>query len=201
MSVQSRARNGAGSQPSQQMGAAELGSSSQRCVCVVPRQKWHWHTAISTDGSCRSRFEPSQQMGAAELGSSSQRCVCAVPRQKFWLTAISTDGSCRTRFELSEMSVQSRARNGTGSQPSQQMGAAELGSSSQRCQQMGAAELGSSSQRCVCAVPRQKWHWLTAISTDGSCRTRFELSEMCLCSPAPEMALAHSHLNRWELPN
>ena len=174
--MQSRARNGTGSQPSQQMGAAELGSSSQRC----------------------------QQMGAAELGSSSQRCVCAVPRQKWhWLTAISTDGSCRTRFELSEMclcspaemagsshlrdvSVQSRARNGTGSQPSQQM---------------GAAELGSSSQRCVCAVPRQKWHWLTAISTDGSCRTRFELSEMCLCSPAPEMALAHSHLNRWELPN
>ena len=88
------------------------------------------------------------------------------------------------------MSVQSRARNGTGSQPSQQMGAAELGSSSQRCQQMGAAELGSSSQRCVCAVPRQKWHWLTAISTDGSCRTRFELSEMCLCSPASEMTLA-----------
>ena len=167
MSVQSRARNGTGSQPSQQMGAAELGSSSQRCVCAVPRQKWHWLTAISTDGSCRTRFEP-------------------------------------------------RARNGTGSQPSQQLGAAELGSSSQRCQQMGAAELGSSSQICVCAVPRQKWHWLTAISTDGSCRTRFELSEMstdgscrtrfelsemCLCSPAPEMALAHSHLNRWELPN
>ena len=146
--MQSCVRNGSGSQPSQQMGAAELGSSSQRCVCAVPRQKWHW------------------------------------------LTAISTDGSCRTRFELSEssrdVSVQSRARNGTGSQPSQQM---------------GAAELGSSSQRCVCAVPRQKWHWLTAISTDGSCRTRFELSEMCLCSPASEMALAHSHLNRWELPN
>ena len=150
--MQSRARNGTGSQPSQQMGAAELGSSSQRCVCAVPRQKWHW------------------------------------------LTAISTAGSCRTRFELS---VQSRARNGTGSQPSQQMGAAELGSSSQRCQQMGAAELGSSSQRCVCAVPRQKWHWLSHLS----CRTRFELTEMCLCSPASEMTLAHSHLNRWELPN
>ena len=42
---------------------------------------------------------------------------------------------------------------------------------------------------------------LSEMSTDGSCRTRFELSEMCLCSPAPEMALAHSHLNRWELPN
>ena len=152
------------------MGAAELGSSSQRC----------------------------QQMGAAELGSSSQRCVCAVPRQKWhWLSHL----SCRTRFELTEMCLCSPASEMTGSQPSQQM---------------GAAELGSSSQRCVCAVPRQKWHWLTAISTDGSCRTRFELSEMstdgscrtrfelsemCLCSPAPEMALAHSHLNRWELPN
>ena len=141
MSVQSRARNGTGSQPSQQMGAAELGSSSQRCVCAVPRQKWHWLTAISTDGT-------------AELGSS--RDVSVQSRQKWhWLTAIST---------------------------------------------AGAAELGSSSQRCVCAVPRQKWHWLTAISTDGSCRTRFELSEMCLCSPASEMTLAHSHLNRWELP-
>ena len=73
----------------------------------------------------------------------------------------------------------SRVRNDSGSQPSQQM---------------GAAEVGSSSQRCVCAVPRQKWHWLTAISTDGSCRTRFELSEMCLCCPASEMTLAHSHL-------
>ena len=145
--MQSRARNGTGSQPSQQMGAAELGSSSQRCVCAVPRQKWHW------------------------------------------LTAISTDGSCRTRFELSEMCLCS---------PAPEMA---LAHSSQPSQQMGAAELGSSSQRCVCAVPRQKWHWLTAISTDGSCRTRFELSEMCLCSPAPEMALAHSHLNRWELPN
>ena len=139
--MQSRARNGTGSQPSQQMGAAELGSSSQRCVCAVPRQKWHWLTAIST-AELGSSSQRCQQMGAAELGSSSQRCVCAVPRQKWhWLTAISIDGSCRTRFELSEM------------------------------------------------------------STDGSCRTRFELSEMCLCSPAPEMALAHSHLNRWELPN
>ena len=138
--------------------------------------------------------------------------------------------------------MQSRVRNDSGSQPSQQMGAAELGSSSQRCACAvprqkclwltaisGAAELGSSSQRCVCAVPRQEWHWLTAISTDGSyrtrfefsemclcipasemtlahshlrgCRTRFELSEMCLCSPASEMTLTHSHLNRWELPN
>ena len=121
--MQSRVRNGTGSQPSQQMGAAELGSSSQRCVCAVPRQKWH----------------------------------------------------C--------------------SQPSQQMGAAELGSSSQRCQQMGAAELGSSSQRCVCAVPRQKWHWLTAISTDGSCRTRFELSEVCLCSQVvPKSIMARGSL-------
>ena len=127
--MQSRARNGTGSQPSQQMGAAELGSSSQRCQQMGAAEL----------GSSSQRC---QQMGAAELGSSSQRCVCAVPRQKWhWLTAISTDGSCRTRFELSEM------------------------------------------------------------STDGSCRTRFELSEMCLCSPAPEMALAHSHLNRWELPN
>ena len=183
--MQSRARNGTGSQPSQQIGAAELGSSSQRC----------------------------QQMGAAELGSSSQRCVCAVPRQKWhWLTAISTDGSCRTRFELSEMSTDGSCR--TRFELSEMCLCSPAGS--QPSQQMGAAELGSSSQRCVCAVPRQKWHWLTAISTDwscrtrfelsemstdGSCRTRFELSEMCLCSPAPEMALAHSHLNRWELPN
>ena len=149
--MQSRVRNGTGSQPSQQMGAAELGSSSQRCVCAVPRQKWHWLTAISTDGSCRTRFELSEM------------CLCSPASL-----------------------AHSHLKMGAGSQPSQQM---------------GAAELGSSSQRCVCAVPRQKWLWLTAISTDGSCRTRFELSEMCLCSPAPEMALAHSHLNRWELPN
>ena len=165
------------------MGAAELGSSSQRCVCAVPRQKWHWLTAISTDGSCRTRFELSEM------------CLCS-PAPEMALAH-----SCRTRFELSEMCLCSPASEMALAQPSQQIGAAELGSSSQRCQQMGAAELGSSSQRCVCAVPRQKWHWLTAISTDGSCRTRFELSEMCLCSPAPEMALAHSHLNRWELPN
>ena len=163
--MQSRVRNDSGSQPSQQMGAAELGSSSQRCVCAVPRQKWHWLTAISTDGSCRTRFELSEM------------CLCSPEMPRFELAPeMALAHSHLNRWE-------------------------RLGSSSQRCQQMGAAELGSSSQRCVCAVPRQKWHWLTAISTDGSCRTRFELSEMCLCSPAPEMALAHSHLNRWELPN